>query len=83
MGVVVDVKVCSRKDKAADAASKKALTAEVNQLKRIYDEPGDEEGDAGDHAAASLGASISGGATLRSSMAICPREKRSGLPFSE
>ena len=37
-GVVVDVKVCSRKDKAADAQSKKALNQEVNKIKRQYDE---------------------------------------------
>ncbi|HPO15345.1 MAG TPA: DNA-directed RNA polymerase subunit beta [Candidatus Hydrogenedentes bacterium] len=37
-GVVVDVKVCSRRDKALDAQSKKTLTAEVNKIKRQYDE---------------------------------------------
>ena len=37
-GVVVDVKVCSRRDKASDAQSKKALTQEVNKIKRQYDE---------------------------------------------
>ncbi len=37
-GVVVDVKVCSRKDKATDAQSKKALLAEVNKVKRQYDD---------------------------------------------
>ncbi|MCF6284213.1 MAG: DNA-directed RNA polymerase subunit beta [Candidatus Hydrogenedentes bacterium] len=37
-GVVVDVKVCSRKDKATDAQAKKALLAEVNKVKRQYDE---------------------------------------------
>ena len=33
-GVVVDVKVCSRRDKGGDAASKTALTTEVNRIKR-------------------------------------------------
>ena len=37
-GVVVDVKVCSRRDKAADSASKSAITAEVNKIKRHYQE---------------------------------------------
>ncbi len=37
-GVIVDVKVCSRRDKALDAQSKKTLTAEVNKIKRQYDE---------------------------------------------
>ncbi|MBI2433103.1 MAG: DNA-directed RNA polymerase subunit beta, partial [Candidatus Hydrogenedentes bacterium] len=37
-GVVVDVKVCSRRDKAADAQSKKILTTEVNKIKRQYDD---------------------------------------------
>ena len=37
-GVVVDVKVCSRRDKAADSASKSAITAEVNRIKRHYQE---------------------------------------------
>ncbi len=35
-GVVVDVKVASRRDKAADSGSKGALTAEVNRVKREY-----------------------------------------------
>ncbi len=37
-GVVVDVKVSSRRDKAADAPAKKALTQEVNKVKRQYEE---------------------------------------------
>ena len=37
-GVVVDVKVCSRRDKAADAQSKKVLTTEVAKVKRQYEE---------------------------------------------
>ena len=37
-GVVVDVKVCSRRDKAMDAQSKKTLTTEVAKIKRQYDE---------------------------------------------
>ncbi len=37
-GVVVDVKVCSRRDKSADTQSRKALTQEVNKIKRQYDE---------------------------------------------
>lgn len=37
-GVVVDVKVCSRRDKTTDAQSKKVLTAEVGKIKRQYDE---------------------------------------------
>ncbi|MFP4500601.1 MAG: DNA-directed RNA polymerase subunit beta [Candidatus Hydrogenedentota bacterium] len=37
-GVVVDVKICSRRDKAADAASKKALTNEISKVKRQYEE---------------------------------------------
>ncbi len=37
-GVVVDVKVCSRRDKAADAQSKKSLTTEVGKIKRQYDD---------------------------------------------
>jgi DNA-directed RNA polymerase subunit beta len=37
-GVVVDVKICSRSDKVADAQAKKKLTAEVNQIKRQFDE---------------------------------------------
>ena len=37
-GVVVDVKVCSRRDKAADVQSKKVLTTDVAKLKRQYDD---------------------------------------------
>ena len=37
-GVVVDVKVCSRRDKATDGGSKSAITAEVNRIKRHYQE---------------------------------------------
>jgi DNA-directed RNA polymerase subunit beta len=37
-GVIVDVKVCSRRDKTTDAQSKKVLTQEVNKIKRQYDE---------------------------------------------
>ncbi len=37
-GVVVDVKVCSRKDKAGDANAKKALLADVAKIKRQYDD---------------------------------------------
>jgi len=37
-GVVVDVKVCSRRDKALDASSKKTLQNDVNKIKRQYDE---------------------------------------------
>ena len=37
-GVVVDVKVCSRRDKAADSQAKKSLTAEVTKIKRHYDD---------------------------------------------
>jgi DNA-directed RNA polymerase subunit beta len=37
-GVVVDVKVCSRRDKAGDTSSKSALTAQVNKVKREYQE---------------------------------------------
>ncbi|QRN81547.1 MAG: DNA-directed RNA polymerase subunit beta [Nocardiopsis sp. BM-2018] len=37
-GVVVDVKVCSRRDKAADAQAKKQLTQEVNKIKRQFDD---------------------------------------------
>jgi DNA-directed RNA polymerase subunit beta len=37
-GVIVDVKVCSRRDKALDAQSKKTLTNEVAKIKRQYDE---------------------------------------------
>ncbi len=35
-GVIVDVKICSRRDKAADGGAKSALTAEVNRIKREY-----------------------------------------------
>jgi DNA-directed RNA polymerase subunit beta len=38
IGTVVDVKVSSRKDKSTDSQSKKALLAEVNKLKRQYEE---------------------------------------------
>ncbi|NLF57235.1 MAG: DNA-directed RNA polymerase subunit beta [Candidatus Hydrogenedens sp.] len=37
-GVVVDVKISSRKDKGSDAQAKKSLTAEVNRIKRGYDD---------------------------------------------
>jgi DNA-directed RNA polymerase subunit beta len=37
-GVVVDVKVCSRKDKAGDATAKKSLAADVAKVKRQYDD---------------------------------------------
>ena len=37
-GVIVDVKVCSRRDKATDGGSKSAITAEVNRIKRHYQE---------------------------------------------
>ncbi len=37
-GVVVDVKISSRKDKGSDAQAKKALTTEVNKIKRQYDD---------------------------------------------
>jgi len=37
-GVVVDVKMCSRRDKATDGGSKSAITAEVNRIKRHYQE---------------------------------------------
>ena len=37
-GVVVDVKVCSRRDKASDAQGKKTLQADVAKIKRQYDE---------------------------------------------
>jgi DNA-directed RNA polymerase subunit beta len=37
-GVVVDVKVSSRRDKTGDTGSKSALTAEVNKIKREYQE---------------------------------------------
>ncbi len=35
-GVVVDVKVCSRRDKGSDNAAKNSLTAQVTRLKREY-----------------------------------------------
>jgi DNA-directed RNA polymerase subunit beta len=41
-GVVVDVKVSSRRDKTADTQSRKALTTEVNKVKRQYAERIDE-----------------------------------------
>jgi DNA-directed RNA polymerase subunit beta len=41
-GVVVDVKVCSRRDKTTDHGSKSALNAEVNKIKRHYQEKIDE-----------------------------------------
>ncbi len=41
-GVVVNVEVCSRRDKAADANAKKALLNEVNKIKRQYQERIDE-----------------------------------------
>jgi DNA-directed RNA polymerase subunit beta len=37
-GVVVDVKVCSRRDKATDGSSKSAVTTEINKIKRQYQE---------------------------------------------
>ncbi|HEO71482.1 MAG TPA: DNA-directed RNA polymerase subunit beta, partial [Candidatus Hydrogenedentes bacterium] len=37
-GVVVDVKVCSRRDKTSDQASKSALNADINKIKRQYQE---------------------------------------------
>jgi DNA-directed RNA polymerase subunit beta len=37
-GVVVDVRVASRRDKGGDSGSKSALTAEVNKIKRMYEE---------------------------------------------
>ncbi|MCC6142920.1 MAG: DNA-directed RNA polymerase subunit beta [Candidatus Hydrogenedentes bacterium] len=37
-GVVVDVKICSRRDKTADAQSKKVLTNEIARVKRQYEE---------------------------------------------
>ncbi|MCH7908256.1 MAG: DNA-directed RNA polymerase subunit beta, partial [Candidatus Hydrogenedentes bacterium] len=37
-GVVVNVRVSSRRDKAGDASAKSALSAEVNKVKRHYDE---------------------------------------------
>ncbi|MCC6695319.1 MAG: DNA-directed RNA polymerase subunit beta [Candidatus Hydrogenedentes bacterium] len=41
-GVVVDVKVCSRRDKTTDSGSKSALTAQVAKVKREYQEKIDE-----------------------------------------
>ncbi len=41
-GVVVDVKVCSRKDKSADAQGKKTLLTDVAKIKRQYDDRIDE-----------------------------------------
>jgi DNA-directed RNA polymerase subunit beta len=41
-GVVVDVKICSRKDKAGDASAKKAQLNEVTRVKRTFDERIDE-----------------------------------------
>ncbi|MBN2311681.1 MAG: DNA-directed RNA polymerase subunit beta [Candidatus Hydrogenedentes bacterium] len=41
-GVVVDVKICSRRDKAADSGTKSALTAQVTKVKREYQEKIDE-----------------------------------------
>jgi DNA-directed RNA polymerase subunit beta len=38
LGVVVDVKVCSRRDKSSDAQAKKALSTEVSKVKRQYEE---------------------------------------------
>jgi len=37
-GVVVDVKVCSRRDKGTDGSSKSSVTAEINKIKRHYQE---------------------------------------------
>ncbi|MCP4641336.1 MAG: DNA-directed RNA polymerase subunit beta [bacterium] len=37
-GVVVDVKICSRRDKTSDSGSKNALTAQVTKVKREYQE---------------------------------------------
>ncbi len=37
-GVVVDVRLCSRRDKVADQASRSALNAQVNKIKRQYQE---------------------------------------------
>ena len=37
-GVVVDVRISSRRDKAGDPASKKAINAEVIRIKRQYDD---------------------------------------------
>ena len=41
-GVVVDVKVCSRRDKSTDSGSKSALTAQVTKVKREYQDKIDE-----------------------------------------
>ncbi len=41
-GVVVNVKVCSRRDKGGDATAKSALTAQVNKVKREYQQKIDE-----------------------------------------
>ena len=41
-GVVVDVKVCSRREKTVDSGSKSALTAQVTKVKREYQERIDE-----------------------------------------
>ncbi len=37
-GVVVDVKMCSRRDKVSDSGSKSTVTAEINRIKRYYQE---------------------------------------------
>ncbi len=37
-GVVVDVKICSRREKTSDATSKNALSAQVSKIKREYEE---------------------------------------------
>jgi len=37
-GVVVDVRISSRRDKSADSGSKKVLNAEVTKIKRHYDD---------------------------------------------
>jgi len=41
-GVVVDIKVCSRRDKSPEHGSKSALNTEVNKIKRHYQEKIDE-----------------------------------------
>ena len=41
-GVVVDVKVCSRRDKSSEYGSKSGLTTEINRIKRLYQERIDE-----------------------------------------
>ncbi len=41
-GVIVDVKVCSRRDKSAEHGPKSALAMEVNRIKRQYQEKIDE-----------------------------------------